>query len=123
MAKRATTQPTARKSRLTDDQIRGKDMNPFLHPEHTNNGEAFKLTGWVRQSPAKDQIIIEVESEAGLLFDLGVREGSPDHRKLFKALGADWRTWRGGIIVSVVPGRNPGTSFVNVAAADHAEPF
>jgi hypothetical protein len=98
-------------------------MNPFLRPEHTQNGEAFKLTGWVRQSPDKTQIIVEVENENGAIYDLGVREGSPDHRKLFKAMGSDWRQWRGGILVEVGPGRQAGTSFVNVASADHNEPF
>jgi len=108
---------------MTDDQIRAKDMNPFLRPEHAKNGEAFKLTGWNRQNPAKDQIIVEVENEQGLKFDLGVREGSPDHRKLWRALGPEWRGWRGGVSVEIVPGRNAGTSFVNVATADLAEPF
>jgi len=121
MAKRQATPPSAR--RLSDDQVRERGMNPFLRPEHTKDHEPFKLTGWKRQNAEKDQIIIEVENERGAIFDLGIREGSPDHRKLWKAMGADWRSWTGGITVQIVAGKLAGTKFVNVATADRAEPF
>ena len=99
-------------------------MNPFLRPEHVKDGEALKLTGWSRLSPDQTQIIVEVENERGALFDLGIREGSPDHKIMFKAFGRDWRKWpTGGILVSIVEGRKEGTSFVNIAGADVNEPF
>ncbi len=97
--------------RLTDAEIRDRGMNPFLRPAHCTDGESFALTGWARYKDG--QIIIEVENTTG------VREGSPDHRILHKALGADWKTWAGFLTVKIAAGKKAGTSFVNVATAGH----
>jgi hypothetical protein len=74
------------------------------------------------QGTEREQITCEVENENGTRFSLGVRQGSPDHRILFHALGRDWRGWQGTVTVTIAQGRNADVSFVNVKAADRGEP-
>src|SRR4051812_41249143 len=79
-----------KRERMTDEQVRAQGFNPFVRPEHVSEGQRLKLTGFNRkkdQGTPREQIVCEVETEAGDTFDLGVRVGSPDHRILHKALG------------------------------------
>lgn len=109
--------------RKTDEQVRADGFTPFLRPEHTKSGAWFSITGWNTEHRDKMQYIVEVQDEDGELFSLGVRIGSPDHRTLQKALGADWKNWRGGLSVEFRKGNRGDMEFVNVASADKADPF
>jgi hypothetical protein len=122
MAKRQGP-PSGAKQRKTDDQVRQDGFTPFLRPEHTKNGAHFNVTGWNTAHKDGKQYIVEVQDEAGELYSMGVRIGSPDHRILQKALGADWANWKGGLSVQIRKGNQGDVSFVNVATADKAQPF
>lgn len=98
---------------------------PFLRPEHCKDGEGFALTGYNRKderATGREQIKLEIENNAELRFDLGVRLDSPDYRKLHMALGSDWRTWNDAMIyVKLAEGREKdGPRFVNI---DRVEPI
>lgn len=125
----AKTQPSRRRRQAelqeTEEAMRARGVIPFLRPTHVENREWLKLTGFnARFKPGTDQeqIACEVENENGTFFTLGVRDGSPDHRVLFRALGSNWKTWSGSVQVTIVTGRNGDTQFVNVMAADPEPP-
>lgn len=122
MAKRTPPSRVPKRAK-TDDQVREEGFTPFLRAEHTKEGEAFALTGWNKEHADGQQIICEVENAEGTQYSLGVRKGSPDHRVLHKALGADWQNWRGGLTVTLRAGKQGDMVFVNVAAADKSDPF
>jgi hypothetical protein len=109
--------------RKTDEQVRAEGFTPFLRPEHTKSGAWFSITGWNTEHRDKQQIIVEVQDEDGIKFSFGVRIGSPDHRVLHQALGADWKSWTGGLSVEFRKGNKGDVEFVNVATADRADPF
>lgn len=111
------------RARKTDEEVRRDGYTPFLRPEHTKSGAAFSVTGWNTEHRDKSQYIVEVMDEDGQTFSLGVRIGSPDHRVLQKALGSDWRNWKGGLIVEFRKGKVGDMEFVNVASADTNDPF
>jgi hypothetical protein len=108
-----------------DDAIRAKGFTPFIRAEHTSDGEWFRLTGLNqlrRRDDGTEQINCEIENETGEQFTLGVRLGTPDYRKMFHALGREWRTWTGGIAVTLQRGSRGGI-FVNVKDADRQGPI
>ena len=78
-------------------------FNQFLKSEHINESGTtrFDLTGYVRTSVGQygPQVVLEVEDADGKTWDFGVKEGSPNHRMLWRALGGDTRTWGGSIVV------------------------
>lgn len=128
MAKRQTRNRSAAtpqgNARSTDSQLREKGFVPFLRPEHVRNGEQLGLTGFnsIRdRDTAREQFACEVLNEKGEDFLMGIRPGSPDHHKLFKALGDDWRKWRGTVVVELGKGSRGG-SFVNVGAVSDGPP-
>jgi hypothetical protein len=103
--------------------LREQGFTPFLRPEHTREGEWFRLTGFNQDDG--NQIKVEVESEVGAAYTLGVRKGSPGHRIMHRTFGPGPASWaNGGVQIKLVPGtRGDGVVFVNVAAAQHGEPF
>lgn len=123
MAKRQAPQGPQgpRGPRMSDDQLRARNMMPFLRPNHVTENEQLRLTGFNAlrdQGTAKEQIICEVENEAGTQFNLGIRMGSPDHRVMHRNIGPDWRSWRGSVTVTIARGRVAGhPGFVNVKDA------
>jgi hypothetical protein len=66
-------------------------------------------------------VLAEIENERGEQFTLGIRLGSPDYRKMFHALGSDYRTWSGGLSVTLQRG-SQGRVFVNVKDVDKQGP-
>ncbi len=127
MAKRQPrNRPASDRPAPDDAAMRAKGFAPFMRPEHISNpNEWFLLTGWNVAEPEKKQIKVEIENEKGDTFVLGVREGSPDHRLLFRTFGAETREWRnGGLKVKAVEGsRGDGARFVNIAEADPNPPI
>jgi hypothetical protein len=124
MAKREAPASVPGKPRKTDDQVREEGFTPFIRPEHTKTGEAFRVTGWNKPHADGQQYIVEIANAKGVEFSLGVRIGSPDHKILHKALGPDFMKWQGGLIVEIRQGnRGTGVGFVNVAAASKGDPF
>lgn len=119
MAKKTAPKKTERPD---DNAMRARGFTPFLRPEHTGNGEYFRLTGFNQDDGT--QFKIEVANEKGDCYTLGVRKGSPSHRIMYHALGEDPLKWRGGVSIVLTPGtRGDGVVFVNVATADQEEPF
>lgn len=127
MAKRTpretATRPAPARPRRSDDEIREQGFTPFLRPEHCKEGEWFRLSGFNQDDG--NQIKVEVESEVGAAYTLGVRKGSPGHRIMHRAFGSDIDGWRnGGVEIKLAPGtRGDGVVFVNVGRATHGEPF
>jgi hypothetical protein len=126
MAKRqaANRRTASTPARMTDTQLRDKGFAPFLRPEHVRTGEQLELSGFnsIRdRGTEREQFACEVTNEKGESFVLGVREGSPDHRKMFQAFGPDYKTWRGTVIVEVGTGSRGG-EFVNVSAVSDDQP-
>lgn len=119
MAKRPAPAPPSRPvpGRLTDDQLRARNMMPFLRPNHVQENEQLRLTGF-NNAREDNQIVCEVENEAGQSFNLGVRRGSPDHRVMHKTLGADYNRWTGHVVVTISKARTSGhPGFVNIKDA------
>lgn len=81
----------------------GPAFNPFLKVDHINaqGPTRFNLTGYVRSSIGAfgPQVVIEVQGPNGVMYDFAVKEGSPNHRMLWRAFGGDTSKWRGHIIV------------------------
>lgn len=125
MAKRQARQQTDRPA-PDDAAMRAKGFAPFMRPEHiTHPNEWFLLTGWNVPDPAKRQIKVEIENDKGETFTLGVREGSPDHRLLFRTFGSNHLEWKNGSVkVKAVEGtRGDGARFVNIAELDENPPL
>jgi hypothetical protein len=123
---RPTSTARQERPRATDADIRAKGFTPFLRAEHVEDGEWLKLIGFntLRDRDTDgEQVVCEVENEHGETFSLRIRMGSPDHRIVHRALGADWKRWSGGVRVKVVPGRERDRYFVNVSEADKAGPI
>jgi hypothetical protein len=109
-------------AKLTDEEYRAKGLVPFLRPGHVRDGEQLKLTGFNVVQP-DGQIVCDVANAAGIMFRLGVREGSPDHRCLHYKLGPEPKKWLGSVTIAIAPGRTPDhPGFVNVADAEPDEP-
>lgn len=120
MAKRQARGTAPRSS----ETIRRTGGIPFLRPEDTTDGEVLRLTGFnnIRDRDSdREQIVCEVENQRGENFNMGIRIGSPDHNRLHRAMGADWRRWDGSVIVTIAPGTRGG-SFVNVKSASRENP-
>jgi len=81
----------------------GTGYNPFLKPDDIgHNGPVeLALTGWVRRTVGRfgPQIVIEVTGPGGKTYDFGIKEGSPNHRMLFKAMGRNEKEWAGRLVV------------------------
>lgn len=79
--------------------------NPFLKAEDLTGGGpvSLTLTGWVRRTVGRfgPQVVIEVTHPDGRTFDFGVKEGSPNHRMLWRGFGRNERDWQGSIVVEV----------------------
>jgi hypothetical protein len=76
--------------------------NPFLKTDDLPDGPSrLMLTGWVRRTVGRygPQIVIEVTTSSGRTFDFGIKEGSPNHRMLFRGMGKDEHKWAGAIVV------------------------
>src|SRR5262245_56933728 len=80
-------------------------FNDFLKVEHLpgKGRTMLRLSGWVRKTVSKfgKQVVIEVETEDDKTFDFGIKDGSPNHRMLFKAFGANTENWQGSIFVEI----------------------
>lgn len=88
------------------DQGGSSGYNPFLKVEHVNESGPTRLdlTGWVRRTTGRygPQIVIEVVNKRdGRTYDLGIKEGSPNHRMMFRGMGMDEKKWAGYIIVEI----------------------
>jgi hypothetical protein len=125
MAKRPTAPvPTSSESH---DSAPPADFNPFFKKENVREGDMLALTGWSRRLRGQfgEQIVIEVtQLKTGRAFDFAVRVGSINHRKLFKEMGRDEKTWAGQIHVTIQRAPTVGTEFVAIDRidSDHA-PF
>jgi len=93
----------------TDDDQRAPEQsstgyNPFLKVADLGRGPVrLDLTGWVRRTVGRfgPQIVIEVHAPGGRTFDFGIKDGSPNHRMMFRGMGRDETKWEGAIIVEV----------------------
>jgi hypothetical protein len=107
-------------SRESDDSLRARGFTPFLRPEHVGDGETLSLTGFNYKHRDGEQICVTVANADGVEFVLGIREGSPDHKKFFNAFGPEYSGWvPGEVVVKIGTGSKPGAKpvqFVNVAA-------
>ena len=78
-------------------------LNPFLKSDHIapTGPTRLRLTGWTRRSTGQfgPQIIVEVTLPDGRTFDFAMKEGSPNHRMLWRGMGADERKWAGSLVV------------------------
>lgn len=83
------------------------EFNAFLKAEHIGKLgtiASLVLTGFNRRHPKGTygpEIIVEAVDSNGVAYDFSMREGSPNHRKLFRAFGDDERKWKGAIAVKV----------------------
>lgn len=128
MAKQSRQQTTRDDGRPTEQQIRDRGGVPFVRPESiARNGTWFELTGFniMRGRDTDDeQVVCEVRAQNGALYSIGIRSGSPDHRRIFHAFGSNFREWAGAVRLVVGEGSRPGSAFVNVAEAiDGAAPW
>lgn len=77
--------------------------NPFLKVEDIDAGTATELTltGWVRRTVGRfgPQVVIEVKHPDGRTYDFGIKDGSPNHRMLWRGFGRDEKLWAGSIVV------------------------
>jgi hypothetical protein len=115
---------------VTDtDTTTATDFNPFLKPEHLKAGvNTFVRTGWTRRTRGKfgPQIIVEVHDERENAYDFAVTEGSPNHRELFKALGANPQEWGAGVLkieCKTSRQQRPFLSIVEATAGTDGAPF
>lgn len=85
------------------------------------------FTGWNHERSGQfgPQIVCEVfHKRTAKTYDLSVRVGSPNHRKLFKMMGADSRTWKGEVIVRPEKVERSGVAYIAIESADSQEaPF
>lgn len=96
-----------------------ESLTPFLKFQDVKVGDVLTLSGFIREQDGRygQQIIAEVTlNRTGKTFDLGIKVGGPNHRQLFRLMGADWRKWRGQI--SVKPVSRNGYDFIEVIGAD-----
>jgi hypothetical protein len=109
MAKR-TTRNDERNPPPPHDDDRAPDQtasgyNPFLKAEDVSDRgpTSLTLTGWVRRTVGRygPQVVIEVTHPDGRTFDFGIKEGSPNHRMLWRGFGRNEKDWQGSIIVEV----------------------
>lgn len=113
--KRNTPRPAQRES---DEAMRARGVTPFLRPEHVQEGEVLMLTGF--NYIGKDGqfcVTVAKPTNPDADFVLGIREGTPDHKKFFTAFGNDHKSWApGNVTVTIGKGNRPGSdvSFVNV---------
>lgn len=79
--------------------------NPFLKAEDldSKSKHRLELTGWVRRTVGRygPQVVIEVRDATGRTWDLGVKDGSPNHRMIWRGMGRDETKWAGALIVEV----------------------
>jgi uncharacterized protein YjaZ len=112
MAKRQTreTRETHDERNPPDDARDARDApqqtasgyNQFLKVDDLDDDVTrLVLTGWVRRTVGKygPQIVVELTHPNGRTYDFGVKEGSPNHRMLFRAMGRDETKWAGAIVV------------------------
>jgi len=82
-------------------------------------GDAWELnlTGWTRRTVGRfgPQIVIEVVTPGGKLWDFGIKDGSPNHRMIFRALGADEKKWNGRLVVEIETFKTKGGRTSNPA--------
>lgn len=105
MAKRQAQEPPPHRDeeRGAPDQS-SSGYNPFLKVEHLDRGPIeLQLTGWVRRAVGRygPQIVIEVTTPDGRTWDFGIKEGSPNHRMIFRGMGRDETKWAGRLVVEV----------------------
>jgi hypothetical protein len=106
MAKRQASEapPHTDEDRGAPDQS-ATGYNPFLKVENisAHGATELRLTGWVRRTIGRygPQIVIEVTTPDGRTFDFGIKEGSPNHRMIFRGMGRDETKWEGRLIVEV----------------------
>lgn len=106
MAKRQAQEPPPHRDedRGAPDQS-STGYNPFLKVDNIDSHRptALELTGWVRRTEGRygPQIVIEVKTPDGRLWDFGIKEGSPNHRMIFRSMGRDENKWAGVLVVEV----------------------
>ena len=117
MAKKPRPAQSPTNGRESDESLRLRGFSPFLRPDHVIEGEELFLTGFNYRHRDGTQICVTVSKPDGSEYVLGIREGSPDHSKFFKAFGAAFADWApGSVTVTIGKGNRPGAdvSFVNV---------
>lgn len=99
-------------------------QNPFLHVEDIKAGDVFALSGWIRKRTGQfgPQIILEgTLNRTGQMYDLSITEGSQNHRKLFKGMGRDEKTWAGSMTLGIGKLRN-GNPFLEIRSVESENP-
>jgi hypothetical protein len=106
MAKRHTREPDERnpppETHAPEQTASG--YNPFLKAEFLGTGRTeLELTGWVRRTVGQfgPQIVMEVRDSEGKLWDFAIKDGSPNHRMMFRGFGRNETKWEGRISVEV----------------------
>lgn len=118
--KQAQTTEQGTRRPVDDQAIRARGGVPFLRAEHIGlrGREWFELTGlnvMKHRDTDNEQVNCEIRNQRGELFQIGIRWGSPDHRRMHHAFGSEWRRWSGAVLMAAARGDRPGQIFVNVA--------
>lgn len=104
------------------------EFNPFLRASDigpVGMRVMLALTGFNHTKPNGTygpEIVIEVRlPESEEYYDFSIREGSPNHRRLFRMYGTEIKSWRGRVMVEVQSSQN-GRDFIAVIDGEKA-PF
>lgn len=104
MSKRSRSQaPEDEQQRAPETDQSSRGYNPFLKVEdiEASGATELTLTGWIRRTVGRygPQVVIEVTHPDGKTYDFGIKDGSPNHRMLWRGFGRDEKQWAGSIIV------------------------
>ena len=118
----------AKKSQATSKTERNSDFNPFIRASDVGpvgTRVSLALTGFNHTKPNGTfgpEIVIEVRlPDDEKYYDFSIREGSPNHRKLFRSMGNDISRWR-GVINCEVQSSQTGRDFISIMDMEKA-PF
>lgn len=107
---------------------RNSEFNPFLRAADigpVGTRETLALTGFNHTKPNGTfgpEIVMEVRlPDNEKYYDFSIREGSPNHRRLFRAYGPEIKNWRGGVNVEIQQSNN-SRAFIAVIDGEKA-PF
>lgn len=109
-----------KKTEATKEARGNQEFNQFLRASDIGNSEGdsatLVLTGFNHFRPNGTygpEWVVEVKNESGKFFDFSIREGSPNHRKLFRTFGSEPARWKGNIEVNLQRS-NQDRLFVNI---------
>lgn len=118
----------AKKSQAAGKPERTSEFNPFLRASDIGpigTRVTLALTGFNHNKPNGTygpEIVIEVRlPDSEKYYDFSIREGSPNHRRLFRMYGMEIKSWRGAVMAEVQSTQN-GRDFVAVIDGERA-PF